>query len=391
VFRANSDSTPRRHESVNMRIANHLSNIIGPRVSGTPKEKEAVEFLAGEFRKLQLDIRIQKFSYLGWIQKTPPSLDIHPPFRKTLKVSPMAYTGSTPKAGVEGLIRAYGTFYLFPGLLDVPKYVLTDKQGETLASVLVLPGHEPRPIPNPWHQIFQEPMILICEEDFRPVREAVDAGKDVMARLVSTAEYVQSFTSYNVVATIPGESPETIVVGGHHDSIEGSPGAVDNAAGVEAIFRLADRLVSGKRRYTIRLITWGGHEWGLFGSQYFVKDAKERGVLDRIRACLTLDVLGCGDYLWIWAGPESFRKRLELIVQQGRFSQKREVRFEDTLVGSDDWSFALENIPNAMLMDWPMETLHLPADKYETIDERKVDFGAETALAFLNHFEREGF
>lgn len=374
-----------------MRIAKHLSEMIGPRVSGTAKEKETVEFLAGEFRKLSLDTKIQKFSYLGWLQKMPPSLAIQSPWRKSLQVSPMAYTGSTPQAGVEGLLQPYGTFYLFPRLLEVPKYVLTDQQGETLAAVLVLPGHEPRPIPNPWHQIFQEPMVLVCEEDFRSVREAVDSGKDVTARLISTAEYVQSFASYNVVATIPGESLETIVVGGHHDSIEGSPGAVDNAAGVEAVFRLADRLASGKRKYTIRLITWGGHEWGLFGSQYYVKDVKERGVLNRIRACLTLDVLGCGDYLWIWAGPRSFRQHLESIVKQEHLGQKREVRFEDTLIGSDDWSFAVEDIPNAMLMDWPMETLHLPKDRYETIDEAKLDFGVEVALAFLNAFERQGF
>ena len=169
----------------------------------------------------------------------------------------------------------------------------------------------------------------------------------------------------------------------------GSPGAIDNAAGVEALFRVAEKITKGKRRYTFQFITWGGHEWGLFGSQYYVKNAREQGTIQNIKACLTLDVLGCGDYLWIWAGPKRFRKQVEKDLKLSNLLKQREIRFEGTLIGSDDWNFASEGISHAMLMDWPAPNLHLPEDTYDLIEEDKVEFGAEVALRIVDLLERQ--
>ena len=242
-----------------------------------------------------------------------------------------------------------------------------------------------------WQPASDTPMILVNEKDFKPIKEAIEANQEVSVHLKSTAEYFQSVTSCNVIASLEGESKETIVIGGHHDSVDDSPGAIDNASGVEAIFRVAEKLCQKKRKYSYKLITWGGHEWGLLGSQYFVKDAKERGVIEQIKACLTLDVLGCGEYLWVWAGPPAFRKKIESSLNHSDLIQQREIRFEDTLIGSDDWSFSLEDIPGAMLMDWPMETLHLPEDVYKTIDEVKVNFAVEATFSLLENFERREY
>ena len=373
-----------------MKIARHLAEVIGPRVSGTPKELAAAEFIESKFKELNLDTRIQRFHYLGWRQNQKPSLRVLSPFNKSLDVAPMAYTGTTPAGGVEGVLKYHGTYYLFPKLMEPPKYALIDDQGEKAAFVVVLPGNKTRPIPNQWLHIFQDTMILVNQADFKPLKEAIDANHEVRVHLKSTAEYFQSVTSCNVVASLAGERRETIVIGGHHDSVEDSPGAIDNASGVEAIFRVAEKLCQRKRKYSYNLITWGGHEWGLFGSQYFVKDAKERGIIKQIRACLTLDVLGCGEYLWIWAGPPGFRKKIETSLNQSDLIERREIRYEDTLIGSDDWSFSLEDIPGAMLMDWPMDTLHLPEDVYETIDEAKVNFAVETTFSLLENFEKKG-
>jgi len=377
-------------EMSDMKIARYLTKVIGPRVSGSPKEAEVAEFISSEFQKLNLETEIQKFRYLGWRQEAKPSLSVLSPFQKTLRISPMAYSGSTPLEGVEGVLKFYGTFYLFPRLMELPKFALIDDQGETAAFVLVLRGNRSAAIPNPWLQILQDPMVLVSEEEFMPVRKAMESGEEVRVHLKSVAEYVKCFTSYNVIARIEGKSRDTIIIGGHHDSMEDSPGAIDNASGVEGIFRLAEKLLQKKRNYSFNLITWGGHEWGLFGSQYFVKDGKERGYLDQIKACLTLDVLGCGDFLWIWAGPSTFREKIESTLKKSGLMKRREMRFEDTLIGSDDWSFSGEKIPHAMFMDWPVDTLHLPTDVYEEIDEKKLDSGVEVAFSMVEHFEKYG-
>lgn len=371
-----------------MEIAKHLAQEIGPRVSGSPKELEAAEFISREFQKIGIEPKIQKFKYLGWEQVAGPSLSVLCPTKLDIKVSPMAYTGSTPIGGVEGILRFHGIFYLFPRLMELPKYAIIDDRGEKVAFLLVQPGSRSMPIPNPWLQIFQDPMVLVGEEEFKPILKAIESRKDVRVHLEAMGKYVQSFTSYNVIATLEGKRSETIIIGGHHDSVEGSPGANDNASGVEGIFRMARKLLHKKRNHTFKLITWGGHEWGLFGSQYFVRDEKERGSLEQVKACLTLDVLGCGDFLWIWAGPPWFRGRIEATLKNSGFSEKREIRYEDTLIGSDDWSFSVENIPHALFMEWPAENLHFPSDLFENIDENKLNYTVDAAYAVIEDFDK---
>jgi hypothetical protein len=302
----------------------------------------------------------------------------------------MAYTGTTPEEGIEGVLRFHGTFYLFPKLMELPKYAIIDDKGDISGFVLVIPGDQPRAIPNPWLQIFQDPVVLVCEKEFSSVIDAIHSGKEMRVRLKSVARYIQSVTSFNVIAKMEGKKKEAVIIGGHHDSMVNSPGATDNAAGVEAIFRVARQLQQKKRNLSYYFITWGGHEWGLFGSQYFAREAKETGLIRQIKACLTLDVLGCGDYLWIWAGPPVFRKKIEGILKPHLLAGRREVRFEGALVGSDDWSFSGENVAHAMLMDWPADNLHLPTDVYEALDESKIDFGVGVTMSLLEHFEKHG-
>src|SRR5215475_12967699 len=50
---------------------------------------------------------------------------------------------------------------------------------------------------------------------------------------------------HNIEAEIPGNRPEVIVIGGHYDSVFGSPGANDNGTGAAAVLALA-------RRFAIR-------------------------------------------------------------------------------------------------------------------------------------------
>jgi aminopeptidase YwaD len=372
-----------------MKIAKHLATKIGPRVSGTPQESAASRFILKEFQKLRLDCRVQPFRYLGWLQKIKPSLTVLSPFKKALQVAPVAYSGSTPREGIEGTLRYFGNTYLFPRLMEPPKYAILSDSGENLGFVIVQPGTRSKPIPNQWLHIIQQPMILVCEEQFAPVVDAISTGKMVRVCLKSVAKYVQDIESYNVIAKLQGPRKDTIIIGGHHDSIEGSPGAIDNASGVEAIFRVAEKMMKRKSNHSFEFITWGGHEWGLFGSQYYAKTAREQGTIKNIKACLTLDVLGCGDYLWIWAGPKRFRKLVEDDLKRSKLALQRELRFEGTLIGSDDYNFSAEGIAHAMLMDWPAPNLHLPEDTYDRIEEDKVEFGVQVALRMVQMIEKQ--
>jgi hypothetical protein len=85
----------------------------------------------------------------------------------------------------------------------------------------------------------------------------------------------------NVIATLPGDSPEFIVVGAHHDTAPGATGAYDDAAGVGVMIEAARVLAAMPRPRTIVLASWDGEEaWSTgktttAGSRAYVKGLEE--------------------------------------------------------------------------------------------------------------------
>jgi Zn-dependent M28 family amino/carboxypeptidase len=62
----------------------------------------------------------------------------------------------------------------------------------------------------------------------------------------------------NVIAEVGGGAlaSEIVVVGGHYDSVVGSPGANDNATGAAATFALARRFAAAKPARTLRFVAF---------------------------------------------------------------------------------------------------------------------------------------
>lgn len=107
---------------------------------------------------------------------------------------------------------------------------------------------------------------------------------------------VEGKTVRNLVAEIMGMiRPEKIlVIGGHYDSILGSPGANDNASGVSAVLEIA-RLLSGQRlACTVRFVTFVNEEPPFFqtanmGSWVYAREAHMRG--EQIVGMVSLETL----------------------------------------------------------------------------------------------------
>jgi hypothetical protein len=106
----------------------------------------------------------------------------------------------------------------------------------------------------------------------------------------------------NVVATLPGEQPESrarmYVVSGHYDSMPSSPtdgekdapGANDDASGTALSMELACVMSKYKFDATLVFLAVSGEEQGLYGSTAWAKDAKAKG-LD-IAGMMTNDIIG---------------------------------------------------------------------------------------------------
>ena len=106
----------------------------------------------------------------------------------------------------------------------------------------------------------------------------------------------------NVVATLPGEQPESrdrvYVVSGHYDSMRGTPtdadgfapGANDDGSGTAAVIEMACVMSKYKFNATLVFMTVAGEEQGLIGATFFAKAAKAKGM--NIAGMITNDIIG---------------------------------------------------------------------------------------------------
>lgn len=116
----------------------------------------------------------------------------------------------------------------------------------------------------------------------------------------------------NLLAVVPGRSPEAIVVLAHRDSMGDNPGANDNASGTGALIELARGYAASATEATgamspqhtlIFLSTDGGH-WGALGARRFLRSSP---YAQQVVAAVNLDAIA-----------SSGRPRLEIA---GRGSQ----------------------------------------------------------------------
>ncbi len=107
----------------------------------------------------------------------------------------------------------------------------------------------------------------------------------------------QPLACANLIAEIPGSDKpaEIVVVGAHFDSVEGSPGANDNATGVAAVLALARSFAGKKPGRTLRFLAFVNEEPPYFqtpsmGSLVYAKRCQERQ--ENVVAMLSLETIG---------------------------------------------------------------------------------------------------
>jgi hypothetical protein len=102
------------------------------------------------------------------------------------------------------------------------------------------------------------------------IGRAAQAGKAVRMKLSLKAEERANLTAWNGVATIPGKSPEVVIVNAHADAW--FDGADDNADGLAVMLGLADYFAHRKEKpaRTLVFMVSGGHHTAV-GAQAFIK------------------------------------------------------------------------------------------------------------------------
>jgi Zn-dependent M28 family amino/carboxypeptidase len=108
---------------------------------------------------------------------------------------------------------------------------------------------------------------------------------------------VVGVTCHNIQVEIQGSdrADQIIIIGAHYDSVEGSPGANDNATGAAAVLALARLLAGKKTSRTLRFVEFVNEEPPYFqspamGSLVYAKHCRKRG--EKIIAMLSLETIG---------------------------------------------------------------------------------------------------
>lgn len=134
------------------------------------------------------------------------------------------------------------------------------------------------------------PVIAVAREDALKLRRLLAKGSVELALDVENRFDTSPAMERNVIADLPGSSPdEVVLVGCHFDSWDPADGANDDGSGVAAVLEAARILKSlgVKPRRTLRFAFFAGEEQALIGSRAYVE--AHRAELDRLRAVLIMD------------------------------------------------------------------------------------------------------
>ncbi len=241
-----------------------------------------------------------------------------------------------------------------------------------------------------------------------------------MKRLVAAADYIRATLSgfgyrvksypyqvsgnpcENLDVEILGKdrSDEILLIGAHYDTVQGSPGANDNATGVAAMLALARTFAKMQPSRTVRFVAFTNEEPPLFqsrhmGSHIYARECHARG--EKIVLMLSLETIGyysdepgsqaypfpfsffypsTANFIafvgnmenapWVKRLLTAFRRHAEFPSEGGALWE-----WIPGVAWSDHWSFWKEGYPAVMITDTALNRYpyyHTSADTPDKVD-----------------------
>jgi hypothetical protein len=298
---------------------NHLTNNIGPRLSGSPQAQQAVEWVAAEMRKLGAEVTLEKASVPHWVRgEETGELTAWPGqapgTRQKIVLTALGGSVATPPEGITAEVvvvddwkqlhtlpaeRVKGRILLFNHPFDkelaatghgleaygvgVAYRGAAPIAGAAVGAAAVLVrsvGGADFRLPHTGATEYAPgatkiPAAAVTAEDAELMKSLAGEGPVTM-HLVLTPKTLENAESYNVIADWKGsEHPEQVViVSGHLDSWDLGTGAIDDGAGV-AVSMQAIQLMKElgiRPRRTVRMIAWMSEEEGSEGAAAYIAE-----------------------------------------------------------------------------------------------------------------------
>src|SRR5881394_3197737 len=296
----------------------HLSNNIGPRLSGSIQAAKAVDYVASELKALGCEVQLERVMVPHWVRGEETAALVQFPGQApdtTQKIVLCALGGSvaTSAEGIEAdvvVVKNFDELKSMPREKVAGKIVLFnhpfDKQmaaegrsfqayGEAVvyrgdgpsaaarqgavACLIRSVGSADYRLPHTGLTDYATdapkiPAGAVPAEDADLIANLIQQGP-VKMKLVLTPQTLPDVESANVLADIRGsEYPEqVIIVSGHLDSWDLGTGAIDDGAGVAVSMETANLIqkLRLKPKRTIRVIAWMNEENGEAGSKQYAK------------------------------------------------------------------------------------------------------------------------
>jgi Zn-dependent M28 family amino/carboxypeptidase len=301
----------------------HLTDNIGPRLSGSPQAQQAVDYVAAEMRALGAEVTLEKAMVPHWVRGAETAELISwpgqtPGTTQKVLLTALGASVATPAEGLTAEVVVVDNWQqlraLPPGAVKGKILLFNHKfdkelaaqgqggnayggavayrgagpvAGAAVGAVAVLvrsAGGADYRLPHTGLTDYAEgvpkiPAAAVPAEDADLLKNLASQGP-IKLHLILTPQTLPAAVSYNVIADWKGtEHPEQlVVVSGHLDSWDLGTGAIDDGAGIavsmQAIHLLHELGIHPKR--TVRFIAWMSEEEGSEGAAaYMVDHAKE--------------------------------------------------------------------------------------------------------------------
>jgi hypothetical protein len=185
----------------------------------------------------------------------------------------------------------------------------------------------------------------------------------------------------NIVVSI-NPSDSRLVICAHYDSIMGSTGANDNAAGVSVLLHLTMRLLEVNIDLPIDILFSDREEYVNRGSEKYIKFTGK----EKIVAMINLDTCGFGDNICI-----SAKNNEKNVAFRNMFSHpvlsKHNVHILGFLPSGDDKSFDRAGIPNISISMLPKNDIVSFTDHYENYIKKNIKPTVKELEKFFSSLE----
>lgn len=378
-----------------------MTTRFGGRMAGTSGNLQAMDYLEVRLQQLGIKTRRERFEVPGW-RRGVDRVAVTAPASRPLRAAAMAYVSAhAPVEAGLALVKDTAFEDLDPLgtkgriALAAPNLRFNHSDYQRLATEFGMVGvlltnrvdggqllartanHEGVPAPLP--------VYSISAEDGRWLERLHLSGEPVTVE-IETASACVEMTVENLVATLPGSSGQTIVLGAHFDSWDLGQGAMDNGLGIAQLFDTARLLQahSPANAHAVEIIFFNAEEWGLWGSRDYV----ERHDLDAVRAMVNLDMVGRPIALNAMGFDELVPLLSAFSAGLGSWALKPQIA-NKTWLGSDHHPFILKGIPsitfNAPIDADRVRYYHDFADTFDKVDAEMLS--RATAIVALLVYE----